>query len=450
MLLTIEADSPDISHLLHKHPAKVHSLDANFGVSHVFYPKPNKVALLVEIDAFKLTRRGNNGGFALQPYVNDRSYAINSYLTVALNQQFRTALGHRCNKRPELTDQVFQLRVHLPCLPSRGGEQLLRKLFEPLGYQLEVEGIPLDTKFPEWGPSRYFNVTLETSSVLSRVLRHLYILIPVLDNEKHYWVGPEEVQKLLERTRDWLGDHPEQELIVNRYLKFQKYLTRPALEALSEAEDESVDPAQAGVAEEATEKKIGLHDQRLNRVCEVLTQTGAATIADLGCGEGKLLRRLLKASKTSQIIGMDVCTQSLERTESSLERLPEKVRSRVKLMQGSLLYNDERLHEVDAAALVEVIEHIEPDRLDRVATNLFSRMKPPTVVITTPNSEYNQVWESLPAGKFRHNDHRFEWTRAEFEQWVNEVKGDYEVEISGLGDAHAEYGCPSQMAVFRR
>lgn len=450
MLVTIEADSPDISHLLHKHPAKVHSLEANFGVSHVFYPEPSKVALLVEIDGFKLTRRGNNGGFALQPYVNDRSYAINSYLTVALNQQFRTALGARCNKRPELVDREFELTTHLPCLPSRGGEPVLRKLFEPLGYQLEVEGIPLDPKFPEWGPSRYFNVTLKCKSVLSRLLRHLYILIPVLDNEKHYWVGPEEVDKLLERTSDWLSEHPEKELIVNRYLKFQNYLTRPALEALSEADEEALDPTSEGLEEEATEKKIGLHEQRLNTVSELLTQSGAATIADLGCGEGKLLRRLLKASKTTQIIGMDVCTTSLERTESNLERLPEKVRARVELIHGSLLYNDERLHNVDAAALVEVIEHIEPDRLDRVATNLFQRMRPATIIITTPNSEYNQVWESLPAGKFRHNDHRFEWTRAEFSEWADKVKADYQVEISGLGDQHEEYGSPSQMAVFRR
>lgn len=448
MLLTIEADDPEFSFLLHKHPSKVHTDKTTFGQVHVFYPNPNKVALLLEIDPLKLTKRGGSSGFALQPYVNDRPYAATSFLSVALNQMFRTAVAGRCNKRPELVDKAFQLKVEVPSLPSRGGESLLRKLFEPLGYTVEAQRIALDKHFPEWGESRYFRLSLQTQSPLHRVLRHLYILMPVLDNEKHYWVGEDEVDKLLRTGQDWLTDHPEKDLIVNRYLKFRRELTRSALAALRE--DEVASHEEGNQTEETVEKKLGLHEQRLNAVAELVAHTAPGSVADLGCGEGKLLRRLVNDTKIPRIIGMDVCPQSLERAESSLERLHPRKRERIELLHGSLLYDDERLHDLKVAVLVEVIEHIEPDRLERVATNLFQRMRPETVVVTTPNREYNVLWESLPGGRFRHSDHRFEWTRQEFQKWAEQVKADYEVEFSGLGEAHPEHGAPSQMAVFRR
>ncbi len=444
MLLTIEADSPEISFLLHKRPEKTHTFSTNFGQAHVFYPDSKVVALLLEVDPLKLTRRGGSEGFSLQPYVNDRAYVASSFFSVALNQVFRSAVAGRCNTRPELVERSFELKAHLPVLPCRGGEALLKRLFEPLGYQVESRGLVLDERFPGWGDSVYHEVTLRIRTQLYRLLRHLYIMIPVLDNDKHYWVGQDEVDKLLTRGRDWLAEHPHRDLIVKRYLKYRRELTRPTMARLGLVETGEED------SEEVTERKIGLHQQRLDSVLEVLIRSGVQSVVDLGCGEGRLLRKLADQQQFLRILGLDVSTVALERAKRSLERLHPKRRERVQLLHGSLLYDDERLQDQEAAVLVEVIEHLEPDRLPRLAHNLFERMRPGLVVITTPNREYNVVWESLPAGNFRHRDHRFEWTRAEFRHWVEQVKGGYAVEFSGLGEEHPEYGAPTQMAVFRR
>ena len=448
MYLTIDCDSPEFSFLLHKHPAKVHSKETNFGEAHVFYPSPQRVSLLLQVDPLSLTRRGGGHVFALKPYVNDRGYVASSFLSVGLNLMFRTAMAGRCPKHPELVEKEFAFRVEFPVLPSRGGEKVLEKLFAPLGYQVESSPIALDDSYPEWGNSPYYKVVLRVVSRLQDLLRHLYVLIPVLDNEKHYWVGSVEVSKLLAKGDPWLAEHPEKEMIAHRYLKHRRGLARQALEVLQEEID---DPTEVeSLTEDVTERKIGLHQQRLETVSQRLLESGATIVGDLGCGEGKLLRYLLKGKRVERILAMDVCLDSLQRAESSLERLHHKKREKIELLHGSLLYNDDRLKAVEAACLVEVIEHLEPDRLNRVAANLFQRLKPQTLILTTPNREYNAVWESLPAGKFRHPDHRFEWTRAEFEQWAGQVKDDYEVSIEGIGEPHPDYGCPTQMAVFTR
>ena len=447
MLITIESDEPDMSFLLHKHPARLHSDSTAFGTAHVFYPSKNKVALLLEIDPLKLTRRGGADSFALQPYVNDRAYVASSFLSVALNQMFRTAIAGRCKKAPELVERALNLKISIPTLPCRGGASLLRDLFEPLGYRVTADRLPLDDHFPGWGDSVYYKTRLQKTAPLYSVLRHLYILLPVLDNDKHYWVGEHEIGKLVENGEAWLADHPRRDLIVTRYLKHQSGLARQALQVLSEVQPE--DTVDSETYEETTEKRIGLHDLRLDTVLAVLKNSGANQVADLGCGEGKLVSRLLKEPQFSQVVAMDVSVQALARAEKRVERVHTKTRERAELLHGSLLYDDERLHGVEAACLVEVIEHLEPDRLARVAHNLFHRIRPRMLVLTTPNRDYNRLWEKLPAGRFRHPDHRFEWSRAEFQEWVDQVKHDYQVELIGIGEEHPEHGCPSQMAVFR-
>ncbi len=448
MLITIESDNPDMSFLLHKNPARLHSDPTTFGTAHAFYPATNKVALLLEIDPLKLTRRGGADSFALQPYVNDRAYVANSFLSVALNQLFRTAVAGRCKKRPELVEAPMSLEISIPTLSCRGGPALLSSLFEPLGYAVEATRIPLDPAFPGWGDSVYYSTKLQKTAPLFSVLRHLYVLLPVLDDDKHYWVGEHEIEKLLEKGEEWLAEHPQRDLIIQRYLKHQRGLTRQAMEALSEEQEE--DEPDRLTCEESTEKKIGLHGLRLDTVLGVLKSSGATQIADLGCGEGKLVRRLLKDPQFSRILATDVSVEALARAQQALERVHHKNRERVELLHSSLLYDDERLHDIEAACLVEVIEHLEPDRLDRVAHNLFRRIRPQTLVVTTPNRDYNVLWETLPAGRFRHPDHRFEWSREEFKAWVERVKHDYTFTLSGIGEEHPEFGCPSQMAVFRR
>jgi 3' terminal RNA ribose 2'-O-methyltransferase Hen1 len=454
MLLTISTThqpATDLGFLLHKHPERVQSFDLNFGQAHVFYPEVSNerttAALLLDIDPIELVR--GKGDFALSQYVNDRPYAASSFLSVAIAQVFGTALSGICKSCPELVQTAIPLTASISALPSRGGEALLQKLFAPLGYELSIERHPLDPAFPEWGDSRYFRVTLSHTIRLADLLAHLYVLIPVLDDEKHYFVGDEEVEKLLRRGEGWLANHPEKELITARYLKHQRSLQRVALARLVEDAPETEN---GDTAEEVIEERVNLHQQRLETVVNVLKTSGVTSVVDLGCGEGKLLRYLLKEKQFIRILGMDVSIRSLETAHErlKLEHLPEKQRQRIQLIHGSLMYRDARLEGFDAAALVEVIEHLDPPRLAAFERVVFDFAKPEMVLITTPNREYNVMWESLPAGQFRHPDHRFEWTRPEFQAWAEGIakRFGYTVRFMSLGAEVENIGAPSQMGIF--
>jgi 3' terminal RNA ribose 2'-O-methyltransferase Hen1 len=465
MLLTItttHTPADDLGYLLHKNPAKAHSFDLAYGKAHVFYPEVSEqrctAALLLDVDPVGLVRnrRGPAGeGRALEQYVNDRPYAATSFMSVAIAQVFGSALGGRSKERAEVVKQPLPLVARIAALPCRGGEAFLRKLFEPLGYRVEAEGHPLDAAFPQWGPSRYYTVTLTHTLPLQRLLTHLYVLIPVLDDDKHYWVDQAEVEKLLRHGEGWLGNHPEKEQIVSRYLKRQQRLAREALEQLLEEDQPDPDEAEGahGREEAAVEEKISLNQQRLGAVLAALKASGARRVMDLGCGEGRLLRMLMEEKQFEQILGMDVAYRTLEiaRERLNVERLPEKQREWLTLIQGSLNYRDRRLEGYEAAAVVEVIEHLDPPRLAAFERVLFEHARPGTVVLTTPNAEYNVKWETLPAGSFRHRDHRFEWTRPEFEAWARGVgeRYGYRVEILPVGPVDAEVGAPTQMGVFR-
>jgi 3' terminal RNA ribose 2'-O-methyltransferase Hen1 len=177
-------------------------------------------------------------------------------------------------------------------------------------------------------------------------------------------------------------------------------------------------------------------------------------VLDLGCGEGKLLRELLKDKQFDEIVGMDVSIRSLEtaRDRLRLDRLSERQAARIKLIHGSLTYRDKRLEGFDAAALVEVIEHLDPPRLAAFERAIFEFARPGTVVLTTPNREYNVTWENVGAERFRHPDHRFEWTRKEFESWAQTVavRNGYSVRFLPVGPVDEGRGSPTQMGVFVR
>jgi 3' terminal RNA ribose 2'-O-methyltransferase Hen1 len=356
-----------------------------------------------------------------------------------------------CKDRPELVDTPLPFTVTLSVLPVRGGEGLLRRLFEPLGYTVAAQGYPLDEKFPDWGQSRYLGVTLAHRLRLRDLLAHLYVLIPVLDNDKHYWIGEHEVEKLLAKGEGWLQTHPEREQITRRYLKNLGALTRRAFSLLEAEEDpEAEEPDE--VPAEVVAQRQSLHLLRLEAAFVQLKASGATRVLDLGCGEGKLLRLLLREKQFQKILGMDVSPRTLEiaRDKLNLDRLPEREKQRISLIQGSVVYRDKRLLGYDAAAVVEVIEHLDPGRLEAFGGVVFGHARPGTVVVTTPNSEYNRLYESLSAGAFRHADHRFEWTRAEFEAWGGQMAGTYgySVRFHPVGPESPDAGAPSQMAVF--
>jgi 3' terminal RNA ribose 2'-O-methyltransferase Hen1 len=367
-----------------------------------------------------------------------------------------SALGGRSKHRPELAQTKIPLQAKISVLPCRGGENFLRRLFEPLGYEVLAERHPLDESFPEWGASSYFTVQLTGEVRLQDLLTHIYVLVPVLDNEKHYWVGDDEVEKLLRHGSGWLSSHPEREEITRRYLKYRRDLAREALARLidDEASDADVTEAVHDSEEEAVERTLNLNEQRLNTVVAALKSANAKRVLDLGCGEGKLLRALLADRAFEEIAGVDVSHRSLQMAQDRLrlERMPDKQRARLKLIHGSLMYRDKRLAGFDAAAVVEVIEHLDQPRLAAFERVLFEFAKPASIVLTTPNVEYNARFETLPAGKFRHKDHRFEWTRNEFQNWAGAMadRFGYAVRFLPVGPEDSLLGAPTQMAIFNR
>lgn len=463
MLLTITTTynpATDLGYLLHKNPIRCQSFPLSFGKVHVFYPEASiekcTAAMLLDIDPVDMVRgRRGASGMPLDQYVNDRPYVASSFLSVAIAQVFGTAMKGVCKQRPDLGKTVMPLSARISVLPCRGGEGFLHRLFEPLGYEIKATQHILNDRFPEWEMSPYYTVQLEKTTTLSELLTHLYVLVPVLDNHKHYYIDSAELEKLLLRGEGWLANHPEKETITRRYLKYKASLAREALARLNdEIPLEEASAEERAAWEEEIERVISLDEERLGTVLSVLKSSGAKSIIDLGCGEGRLLKLLLKEKQFARITGMDVSIRALEIAHERLrlESLPAMQRARIELIHGSLMYRDRRFEGYDAASVVEVIEHLDPPRLAAFERVLFECARPGTIVLTTPNREYNVTWETVGADGLRHSDHRFEWTRAEFREWAGHVAGKfgYDVRFLPVGREDKDLGAPTQMAVFEK
>jgi len=488
-LTTTAKPATDLGYLLHKHPERLQSLPLPAGTAYVFYPEAAEgrctAALLLDVDPIALVRgrQGARGSaaqkeaFALGQYVNDRPYAASSMLAMALKAAFRTAFTGRCDARPDLAAARIPLEIMVPALRCHGGAALVRRVFEPLGWQVEASVAPLDPAFPGWGESPYVEVRLAGEIRLADALNQLYVLLPALDDAKHYWVTADEVDKLIRAGSGWLAGHPEQALISRRYLAHQRSLTQTALARLAEVDDtapEEIDnavepepdtrPDTGPDTEPDTEPDTGadagsvpaprLSQQRRGAVLAVVRATGARRVGDFGCGDGALVHDLLADRAIEQVVAVDVSMRALQfaARRLRLDGMSEQQRQRVQLFQSALTYRDDRLAGLDAAVLMEVIEHVDPPRLAALERAVFGYATPATVVVTTPNAEYNVRFEGLPEGRMRHQDHRFEWTRAEFQGWASRVGGSfgYHVRFLPVGTDDPEVGPPTQLAVFRR
>jgi 3' terminal RNA ribose 2'-O-methyltransferase Hen1 len=461
-IATTHRPATDLGFLLRKNPANVHRADLPFGKSVLFYPEASEdrceAALLLEVDPIQLVRgrKSSQGDGMLAHYVNDRPYAASSFLSVAINRVLRDAMAGRAKEREDLADTAIALELEITPLPCKGEDEIVHRLFAPLGYEVETQTALLDEAYPDWGESPYRTVSLTGTQRLADALTHLYVLIPVLDNAKHYWVGSDEVEKLIEKAGAWLQSHPERDLIANRYLRKRQF-AQDALNLLDEkfgvADDDSEEP-DAAAGEMELEKPMRLNDRRYEAIAAALVTAGVRRVCDLGCGEGKLLSRLMQEPSIDYMLGVEVSTPELEKAQRKLrlERMSPTQRARIDVVRGSLVYDDKRLEGFDAITLVEVIEHVDAERLDALERVVFAKARPGTVLVSTPNIEFNQTFENLKPGGLRHSDHRFEWTRAEFAAWAQSVcdRQGYEVHFEGIGDAHAEYGHPTQMAVFTR
>lgn len=459
LLANSDADfsARDLGFLLHKHPDHLHTRDTAAGEVFIFYPQVGDerttACLFLDMDPVGLVRgRNRNADGLLTQYVNDRPYVANSFLSVALSRTLGQSLSGKSKERQVLADRTLTFEARVTPVSAAGGSAMIEALFEPLGYQVQADALTDDEDVGRG----LFDLRISGEVRLRDLLAHIYVLVPVLDNAKHYWVDRDEIDKLLSKGEGWLADHPEKELITKRALKHRRALANMALARLAESiepeEDDAEENATREEREEKLEKPIRLHELRLDSVASVLKDKGARSVIDLGCGEGKLLRRLVKERGFDRIVGVDTSINALNRAAERLylDRAGEALRQRLSLQMGSLTYGDRRWQGFDAATLVEVIEHIDPARLSSLELSLFADARPRLIVITTPNREYNALFENMPEGGFRHPDHRFEWTRAEFRNWCERVSVEhgYAASFQLLGPEDETHGAPSQMCVL--
>jgi len=468
MLLTITytgENAVDLGYLLHKNPSRPQTAEFNFGKVHVFYPEVSAnrctAALLLDMDPLDLARgkQGSSGG-GLFDYVNDRPYVSSSFMSTAISRVYGTAMSGRCEKNQFLADRVLELSATLVMLPCRGDTAMLEKVFTPLGYEVKWEGGLLDERFPEWGDGCYVNLTISGKVRLQDLLRHIYVLIPVFDYRKHYWINEKEVDKLLAHGSGWLENHPEKNFITRRYFTKLGHFTKRALERLNRLDNgeggaENPVTESESEAESAISVKIPrLNDQRLSAVLNELKNSGAKSVLDMGCGEGRLLQLIMKEKDFIAVAGTDVSAAILNRSADilKLDRMTEEGKKRVTLFQSSLCYRDKRFKNYDAVLIVEVIEHLDENRLPALESVVFADAAPATVIVTTPNFDYNVNYAGLRANHFRHGDHRFEWNRIQFRTWADSVaaRNNYSVRYEDIGERDEKQNTPTQMAIFRK
>lgn len=469
MLLTITYEgenTADLGFLLYKHPDKTQQFDLSYGKAYVFYTEVSDsrttAALLLDIDPLDLARgkAGSKDG-GLFDYVNDRPYASTSFMSTAISRVFGTAMSGRCDNRPELVNTPIKLTARLYALRDGGDPELAKQMFEPLGYTVSFERGTLDEKFPDWGESPYINLAISGTVRLSELLNHIYVLIPVFDRQRHYYISAAEIKKLLEHGEGWLSDHPYREKIARRFFSIKRSYARKAIDILSAgeiSEDGSESESETDIENnnEAAEKeeRTPLNTRRLQAVKDAVVKSGAASVIDLGCGEGKLTSMLLDEPQIKSVTACDVSVRTLEKAAQrlNLDRMLPYRKNKLTLMQASLTYKDSRFEGFDCACVIEVIEHIEPSRIPAFERSIFEFAAPKTVIVTTPNRDYNVNYQHMNENELRHGDHRFEWTRAEFAAWTESVceRFGYTCEISGIGDDDGEHGTATQMGVFTK
>lgn len=206
-----------------------------------------------------------------------------------------------------------------------------------------------------------------------------------------------------------------------------------------------------GSDENTMTQMTSLHEERLDFVFRTIKATGARRVLDLGCGSGSLLYRLLADSQFDQVTGLEDSGVSLRQARSVLTDYLNEEPPRIQLVRGSYAESNPALAGFEAAAMVETIEHVRPEQLSRVERAVFGEYRPGCLFMTTPNREYNPLFDLAP-GEFREEDHKFEWDRLKFQRWARGVaeRTGYEVRFGGIGEFVPDIGHPTQTAFFTR
>jgi 3' terminal RNA ribose 2'-O-methyltransferase Hen1 len=442
----------------------------SFGEGYVYFQEnpqgDNSLSLLVDVDPLATVQGRGQLSHMDGLYVNDRAYVPSSLLTSALTKAFGTALSGRCKERPELASTPIDWTVSVPVVTSDWRTEILWSLFGPLGYEVRMAHVEREghrSSHPDVA-SDLTGVKLCTTATMREVLSHLVVLIQVLDQDNHRWLDEQDLDPFMRRVEGWLPEHPYGMFILKRALKHQKHLIKAVIAKFpaivdSQARISSINSEMwdASQLEEYADQPLSLNRQRFAVVQELIERLQPRSLVDLGCGDGSFIGFLANGAllhPMERIIGMDVSASELARAKTRMEHLSSLPgrRTPVEWLLGSLLYRDPRIKGLDMAILIEVIEHIDPWRLPALERQVFGEGGYASIVVTTPNREFNLIYGLSEEHSLRHRDHRFEWTRQEFQEWVQKIASQYgyEWQIQGIGTVSLDHGSPSQMVLFQK
>lgn len=482
MYLTIKATGEHasmISHLLAKNPHNLYDRTEKGArvrlVYTSFQPQDTEAMLFVTPDPIELVK-GTPDHYDITQYINDRELAVSSLFC----SYIRPALGTALNGKPKAdyidwVDYRFTLQMTFGPVASDLPDHVIESLFQPLGYEVQIERGEIDYSFDLKNRSTVRHIQISGQQTLQQMLRQLYILIPVLDNYKHYYINEDEIERLRRYGEGWLSTHPQHDLMIKRSLRFAPLVKEYEQQVAKESSIDALSTEISTNSIQSNKEQAQSTEQQLERINTIETETETPVVRlnelryraiveqvsllpqrkqviDFGAGEGKLSVRLGQIEGVEQVWAVEPSMQSQLRAIDRFAKLEGRTDDVIPVITiGSLFYRDERWVDQDVIILCEVIEHINEVRLPQVIHTLFTDYRPQTLIMTTPNREYNEVYQ-MDADEIRHTDHRFEWTRAELEQYCTQwiQNRPYTFTISGIGDKHEQHGQPTQMVVFRR
>ncbi|MFF2588046.1 3' terminal RNA ribose 2'-O-methyltransferase Hen1 [Peribacillus butanolivorans] len=445
MQLTIQASGDNvqaISYLLSKNPSNLYERNHKGHLVRLFYSKFTETELEATIfvtpDPIELVK-GNSNSYDINHYINDREFAVSSIFCSLIRSALGTALnGQPKEEHTEWVNHPFSFQFEFGPVVSSLSDNQLKDLFEPIGYEVMITRPEIEYSFQIKDKSSARYISLKGMKTLQDGLRHLFVLIPVIDNYKHYYIDEKEIEKLERYGDGWLKDHPMRDYIYRQSLRFKEVYS-------------IVENRKPEEKKEEKESKVRLNDLRYEKIVDTVSQMNPRSIVDFGSGEGKLSVRLGFVEGIKEILAVEPSQTAAIKALGRFEKVKNKEKFVVpETLWGSLFYYDERLKNKDVIILCEVIEHIDEYRLPKVLDTILHNYQPNALIITTPNREYNEVYDKEDV--LRHNDHRFEWTRAEFRQWCTERnhRDIYSLKFEGIGEEHDTYGYPTQMCVFER